>query len=43
MLGFYLKSQLINWVVVVHVFTPSTREAEAGRSLMNSRLAWSTE
>jgi hypothetical protein len=30
-------------VVVVHVFNPSTQEAKVGRTLLNSKLAWSTE
>jgi hypothetical protein len=31
-----------SWVVVVHAFNPSTREAERGRFLI-SRPAWSTK
>jgi hypothetical protein len=36
------KSVTISWAVVVHVFNPSTWEAEAGEFL-NSRPSWSTK
>jgi hypothetical protein len=39
---YYLKKKTSQPDMVVHVFNPSTREAEAGKSL-SSRPAWSTE
>jgi hypothetical protein len=36
------QDRLSLWVVVVHAFNPSTREAEAG-GFLSSRPAWSTK
>ena len=35
--------ELLSMVVVVQAFSPSTLQAEAGRSLVSSRPAWSTK
>jgi hypothetical protein len=37
-----MKNYNLGWVMLTHVFNPSTREAEAGRSL-SSGSVWSTE
>jgi hypothetical protein len=36
------KTLIRNWAVVVHVFSPSTWEAEAG-GFLSSRPVWSTK
>jgi hypothetical protein len=40
--GWHFMKRLTHHVVV-HIFNPSSLEAEAGGSLLNSRPAWSTE
>jgi hypothetical protein len=38
-----MKSWHLSWAVMAHSCNPSTREAEASRSLLSLRPAWSTE
>jgi hypothetical protein len=42
LMNLILRSQTLSWAVVVHIFNPSTWEAEAG-GFLSSRPAWSTK